>query len=145
MSLKEKMRAQVRAAMKARNVVEREILRVALGEIETAESREGDDLKDAAIEKILRKLVKSNRETLSVIADAEKKATREAETAVLEGLLPKTLTQDEVVAALADVRDAILAAPGDGPATGIAMKHLKSAGANADGKTVSSAVRAMRA
>ena len=45
----------------------------------------------------------------------------------------------------ATVSEAILAAGSDGQATGVAMKHLKSSGAVVDGKTVSTAVRTMRA
>jgi uncharacterized protein YqeY len=78
-------------------------------------------------------------------ADAADKAILEEENVVLETLLPKTLDASEVIAALATVSEAILAAGGDGQATGVAMKHLKSSGAVVDGKTVSTAVRAMRA
>ena len=66
------------------------------------------------------------------------------EITVLESLLPKTLTEDEIVAALDPVAEAIKGAKADGPATGIAMKHLKSSGAAVDGKTVSGAVRRIR-
>jgi hypothetical protein len=43
------------------------------------------------------------------------------------------------------VKDDIVAAGNDGQATGVAMKLLKSKGAAVDGKTVSAAVRKMRA
>jgi hypothetical protein len=143
--LKEEIRARMIAAMKARSTVEKEILRVALGEISTEEARKGSDLDDAAVEKILRKLVKSNRETISATEKADDKATLEQEVVVLETLLPKTLGESEIVAALAEVKDDIVAAGNDGQATGIAMKLLKSKGAAVDGKTVSAAVRKLRA
>lgn len=139
----DEIRERMKAAMKARNVVEKEILRVALGEITTEEARQGS-VDEATVEKILRKLVKSNQETLGSTADDAQRATLEQEIAVLESLLPKTLTVDEIVAALAPVRDAITAAGNDGQATGVAMKHLKSQGAAVDGKSVSAAVKAIR-
>ncbi len=142
--LTDQIRARVKEAMKARNVVEKEILKVALGEIETEQTRRGADMSDADVEKVLRKLVKSNRETHDATSDPDKQAVLREEIAILESLLPKTLGEDEIVAALAGVADAIRSAPGDGPATGVAMKHLKQIGATVDGKTVSAAVRKLR-
>ncbi|MFP6686597.1 MAG: GatB/YqeY domain-containing protein [Polyangiaceae bacterium] len=143
--LAQQIKDRMFAAMKARHTVEKEILRVALGEIQTDEARRGEKLSDEEVVKILRKLVKSNGETIGLTADAADKATLEEENRVLETLLPKTLDESEVVAALATVSEAILAAGSDGQATGVAMKHLKSSGAVVDGKTVSTAVRTMRA
>jgi uncharacterized protein YqeY len=140
----DELRAQLRAAMKARKLVEKEILRVAIGEIETAASRSNKELSDAEAQGILRKLVKSNEETLQVQSDAEQKAILEQEIAVLTALLPQTLSVDQIVTALSEVGEAIRGAKADGPAVGIAMKHLKSSGALVDGKDVSSAVRQMR-
>ena len=47
----------------------------------------------------------------------------EQETAVLAEFLPQIMDAAAVEAALSDVADQIRAAGGDGPATGIAMKH----------------------
>ena len=66
------------------------------------------------------------------------------EIAVLESFLPKTLSVDEIVAALAAVADPIKAAGNDGQATGVAMKHLKSTSALVNGKDVSEAVKKIR-
>ena len=138
------IRARAKEAMKSKDVVAREILRVALGEVQTEEARREGGLDDAAVEKILRKLMKSNAETIAATEDAERRATLERENAVIESLLPKTLTEDEVVAVLAPVADQIKAAQADGPATGVAMKHLKSQDAAVDGRTVAAAVRRLR-
>jgi uncharacterized protein len=141
----DEIRRRMTAAMKARNVVEKEILRVALGEITTEAARHEGGIDDAAVEKILRKLVKSNSDTIAAIDDAERRSTLEQENLVLESLLPKTLGPAEIAAALTAVRPQIEAAGNDGQATGIAMKHLASQGAAVQGKDVSAAVRAMRA
>jgi len=142
--LKDEIRSRMMAAMKAKNVVEKEILRVAMGEITTEEARHGKDMSDADVEKILRKLVKSNGETIKATEDAAARTTLEQEIVVLESLLPKQLGENEIIAALADVADAIKAAGNDGQATGVAMKQLKSTGAQVDGKTVRAAVMKMR-
>jgi len=140
----EQIRARAKEAMKSRDTVAREILRVALGEVQTEEARREQGLDDAAVEKILRKLMKSNTETMQATDDEERRATLERENAVLELLLPKTLSEDEIVAALAPIAEEIKAAKADGPATGMAMKHLKSQDAAVDGKTVAAAVRRLR-
>ena len=143
--LKDDLKAAMLAAMKAGQTVEKGILRVALGEVQTIESRSGEDASDAEVEKILRKLIKSISESHEAATDDAQRATLGEEIAVLERFLPKTLTPDEIVAALAPVADQVRAAGNDGQATGVAMKHLKSSGAVVEGKDVNTAVRQMRA
>jgi uncharacterized protein YqeY len=142
--LSEEIKARRMAAMKARKVVEKEILSVALGEIQTEQARSGEAMGDEGVEKILRKLVKSNRETIALTEDEARRTTLTEEVAVLETLLPQTLDESQIIAALAPVAEAIKAAAADGPATGMAMKHLKTEGAAVDGKTVALAVKKMR-
>lgn len=137
------LKNRMMAALKAGDVVEKEILRVAIGEAETAASRV-ETFDDEATQGILRKLVKSNEETLGLEADAEKKQVLEREIAILKALLPQSLGVDAIIDALAPARDAIRAANNDGQATGIAMKLLKSQGANAGGKDVGEAVKKLR-
>lgn len=142
--LAKQIKEQMFAAMKARNTVEKEILKVVLGEIDTDVARSGQPCSDDKVIAIVRKLVKSNRETLKLTSDESARTTLEQETAVLDKLLPQTLDVDAIVAALADVKDDIVAAGNDGQATGIAMRHLKGAGAAVDGKSVSQAVKKLR-
>jgi uncharacterized protein YqeY len=131
-------------AMKEKRDVEKEILRVAIGEITTDAARvgrRGDDVEAAAI---VRKLQKSVEETLAATPDEAQRVTLREELEVLASLLPKALGATEVAEALAPVADAIRAAGGDGPATGVAMKHLKAQGLTPDGKVVAEAVRTLR-
>ena len=101
----------------------------------------GDDAEASAI---VRRLQKSVEETLATVNDEAQRTTLQQELDVLASLLPKALGLDEVVAALAPVAEAIRAATGDGPATGIAMKHLKGAGVAVDGKLATEAVKRLR-
>ena len=142
--LKDEIQSRIRAAMKGRKTVEREILGVALGEIQTAEARKGE-LTEEETASFVKKLVKSNRETIEAGPDPAQKAILEEEIAILESLLPKAMGPEDIVVALASVSDAIRAASNDGQATGIAMKTLKAQGAPVDGKTVAEAVKRMRA
>jgi uncharacterized protein YqeY len=143
--LLDEIKRQMMAAMKAHDTVRKEILRVALGELSMAAERAGGTLADEPVQGILRKLVKSNQDTLALTADPAQQETLRKEIAVLEELLPKTLDADGIVALLEPVRDAIRAAANDGQATGVAMKHLKTTGAAVQGKDVGDAVRRIRA
>jgi hypothetical protein len=145
MALVDDIKQRMFLAMKAKNEIEKEILRVLLGELQMAEARSGKPTADRDAVAVARKLVKSNEETLNVAEDAAQKATLEAELAVLRSFLPSTLGPDENVEALAPVSDAIRAAGNDGQATGVAMKHLKAAGAPVDGRDVADVVKKLRA
>jgi uncharacterized protein YqeY len=138
------IKARMFKAMKAGNIVEKEILRVAVGEITTDAAREGRKGDDEEAQAILRKLMKSNDESIAASEDSAKKATLEEENRILSEFLPKSLDVDAIVAALAPVADAVKAAGNEGQATGVAMKHLKSSGAVVQGKDVAQAVKRLR-
>lgn len=143
--LVDEIRARMFRAIKAGNAVEKEILRVAMGEITTDAAREGRRGDDEEARAILRKLVKSNEESLAAGPEAERRATLEQENRILSEFLPKSLGVEAIVEALVPVRDAIRAAGNEGQATGIAMKHLKAGGASVNGKDVAEAVKRVRA
>jgi uncharacterized protein YqeY len=143
MALVDQIKARMFQAMKAGNTVEKEILRVAMGEITTDAARDGRKGDDAEAQAILKKLVKSNEESAQASQDEAQKAQLRAEIEILNAFLPKALGVDEIVAALAPVAEAVKTA-GDGPAMGVAMKHLKSLGVEVNGKDVSAAVRKLR-
>lgn len=138
------IKAQAAEAMKKRDGVATAILRLALGEVQTLEARANRVATDDEAAAVVRKLVKSNEETLAVSESADQKKTLEQELAILRALLPATLTPEQIAEKLAPVADALRAAKGDGPATGIAMKHLKSAGVTASGSDVAAAVKLVR-
>lgn len=142
--LVEEIKRRINVAMRSGNTVEKEVLRVALGEIQTAEAR-GTATTDESAAAVVRKLIKSNEETIAATADEAAKGTLTQENAVLASLLPKSLGVPEIVEALALLRDAIRAAANDGQATGVAMKHLKASGAVVSGKDVTEAVKQIRA
>jgi uncharacterized protein YqeY len=144
MALLDQIKAQMFAAMKSGNVTEREILKVAMGEITTDAARPGKKGDDEETLAILKKLVKSNEESIEASQDEAQKAQLRAEIEVLNAYLPKSLGVADIVAALAPVADAVKAAGNDGQATGVAMKHLKTLGAVVNGKDVSAAVRQLR-
>jgi len=127
-------------AMKAGSTVEKEILRTAIGEV----TRSGDDPTDERVTQVLKKLVKSNQETLGASTNPDQQRDLAQEIAVLEAFLPKAPSAAELVALLAPVADAIRAAAGPGPAMGVAMKHLKAQGIAAESKDVQAALGELR-
>ncbi len=140
----DQIKAQMFKAIKAGAHVEKEILRVAMGEITTEAARPGRTGSDEEVQAILRKLVKSNEETLESTTDPEKRAVLSEEISILGTYLPKSLSTEEIVQALAPVLEQIKAAGNDGQATGIAMKLLKSTGAVVNGKDVGTAIKELR-
>jgi uncharacterized protein YqeY len=138
----DQIKARMFQAIKSGATVEKEILRVAMGEITTEAARPGRTGSDEETLGILRKLVKSNEETLASTTDAEKRSVLAQEIEILGSYLPKSLDADQIAAALAPVLEQIKAAGNDGQATGIAMKQLKSLGAV--GKDVATAIKSLR-
>jgi uncharacterized protein YqeY len=127
-------------AMKAGNVIEKEVLRTAIGEV----TRSGDDPTDERVLAVLKKLVKSNQETLEATTSPEQRSELEREIVVIEAFLPKTPGPDQLRELLAPVAAEIRAAAGPGPAMGIAMKFLKAANVAADGRHVQAALAELR-
>ncbi len=144
--LVEEIKKRVALAMKSGDTVTRDVLRLALGEIQTAEARKNAPLSEEDAAAALRKLIKSNEETLGALpAGDDRIAPLKQEVQVLLSLLPAQMNAAEIVAALAGQIDAIKAAGNDGQATGIAMKHLKASGAAVNGAEVTAAVKQIRA
>ncbi|MDP6152217.1 MAG: GatB/YqeY domain-containing protein [Phycisphaeraceae bacterium] len=140
----DELQSRIKQAMRDKDTLTRDVLRVALGDIQTAESRGGDAMTDEKAQGFVRKLVKSNQETIDLAKDpaVTDQLTREIE--VLESLLPQTMSPDQIEAALAPVHNAIAAADNDGQAMGVAMKSLKSTGAVVEGRDVNAVVHRMR-
>lgn len=143
--LTDDIKKQITTAMKSGDAVARDVLRLALSEIQAIEARKNAPPSEDEAMNAVRKLIKSNEETLGLTTDEERASTLKKETEVLTSLLPRQLSVDEIVLALAAQRDAIRAAGNDGQATGIAMKHLKSTGAAVSGNDVGAAVKKLRA
>lgn len=144
MPLVEDLKARIHVAVKEGDTVARDVLRLALGELQTHEARGGGALGEDAAQAVLRKLVKSNEETLTHATDDGAKAALRRENEVLSSLLPAALDVDGIVSALSPEHDAIRGAKADGPAVGLAMKALKAMGKTVVGSDVTAAVAKIR-
>lgn len=143
--LQEKLRADLTAAMKARDEVRSRTIRMAMTAVKNEEvaGKRQRVLSDDEIVRVLMKEAKKRREAAEAFADAGRTAQAEAERAeeaVLEEYLPAQLTDEELTAL---VTDAIAETGAAGPrAMGQVMKAVtpKVAG-RADGKRVSAEVK----
>ncbi len=149
MDLFEKVNADIKSAMLARDKVRLEALRGIKKEFLEAKTAKGADgqLTDDNAMKILAKMAKPRRETAQVHSEQNRPELAEgelAEAAVIEEYLPKPLTPDELEAEL----KAIIAEVGAtsakemGKVMGTASKRLAG---RADGKAISAMVRSLLA
>jgi uncharacterized protein YqeY len=123
MPIVEGLKARMTEAMRGKDDLAKNICRLAYSEMQLASARSGKDVNDEAIA-ILKKLVKSNEETLAVATEAAQRKALAHEIALLTAMLPKMLGVPEILAALGPVTEAIRSAGNDGQAMGVAMKHL---------------------
>jgi uncharacterized protein YqeY len=148
-ALKDRLRSDLTAAMRARDAVRAGTIRMALTAV-TSEEKAGDaarELSDDEVVGVLGKEAKKRRESATAYDDAGRPelADRErAELAVLTEYLPEQLDDDEIAAI---VTEEVAAAGADGatgmPAMGRVMKAVQSRVAGrADGKRVAAEVRA---
>ena len=138
------IKQQVKDAMKAGDTQRRDVLRVVLGDLQLNETRKGGELSLDEVHAGVRKVIKGNRDMIAAVSDPAVQERMNQEIAILEALLPQTLSVEQIVEALGPVEADVRAAGNDGQATGVAMKHLKSQGASVEGKDVATAVRQVR-
>jgi uncharacterized protein YqeY len=143
MSLRDRLEADLKEAMKARDAVRRETIRGARGAIKNKEIELGESLDDEGITRVLRSLLKQRADSIEQYRAAGRQELVEkesAEQAVLEAYLPAAPDEAEVERVVAEVIAEVGAA---GPRDmGKVMKPaLERLGAAADGKAVSQAVK----
>lgn len=105
MSVREKLAADLKTAMKAKDIVARDVLRMVKSNLDEAELKKGAPLDDAEEMEVLLRAVKTRQESAGQyeqggrpeLADKER-----AEIGIIEGFLPKAMNADQA-------RDAIVA------------------------------------
>lgn len=143
MSLKESINEKLRIAMRAGNEDEKRVFRLILAASKLAEVENQASLDDSAFLNIVQKEIKIRREALEGAETAHREdliALNQREIAILEGLLPKQLSDEELTTL---VRETIAELGAVSPAdTGIVMKSLMpKVQGRAAGDKVSQAVR----
>jgi len=145
MDLFDKISADIKAAMLAREKVRLETLRGIKKEFIEAKTAKGADgvLTDDQAMKILAKMVKQRKETAAIYEQQNRLDLRDnelAEAAVIEEYLPKPLTEEELTAELSRIIAEVGATSAKemGKVMGVASKALAG---RADGRAISAKVK----
>ena len=143
--MEKRIQTDMVAAMKAKETVKLASLRAIKAAILLAKTAEGStgEVDDAAVVKIIQKLVKQRKESAQQYNDAGRPELAEnelAEAAAMEIYLPKQLTEAEVEAELVKIIAEVGASkPSDmGKVMGVATKRLAGL---AEGRTISTLVK----
>ena len=147
MNLRERLEADMKQALKARDRLRLETVRGARGAIRNREIERGEDLDEAGIAAVLRSLVKQRLDSIEQYraGGREELAEKEAaEKAVLEAYLPDAPDEAAVERVVREVI-AEVAASGPGELGKVMKPALERLGPAADGKLVSQVARRLLA
>lgn len=138
MSLKEQISNDIKTAMKEKEVVKRDALRLLTSAMKQIEVDERKELNDDDIIKIIQKQVKQRNDSMAQYKEAGRDdlyAVEAAEAAIFETYLPKQLNDEELEAAIRTIITEVGAASikDIGRIMGAASKSI---GALADGKRI---------
>ncbi|MFC4218581.1 GatB/YqeY domain-containing protein [Flagellimonas marina] len=145
MDLQEKVMAEMKAAMKAKDTVALESLRAIKSAILLAKTEKvGTKLSEEDEIKLVQKLVKQRKDSAAIYQQQGREDLAEpelAQVAVIEKFLPEQLTEEEIEKVVVQTIDSIGASGMQdmGKVMGIVSKELAG---QADGKTISSIVKA---
>jgi uncharacterized protein YqeY len=149
MSLEQKVMADMKDAMKAKDEAALRGLRAIKAGIILAKTAEGagGELKEADEVKLLQKLVKSRKDSLEIFQQQKREdlaKKEQEEIAIIEKFLPKQLSEAELKEKLtAIMAETGASSPADmGKVMGVASKQLAGL---ADGKAISAAVKELLA
>lgn len=144
MNLKDKIVADLTAAMKAKDASRLSVLRMVKANLMNRQIEKGTDLTDEEITKALQSLVKQRKDSIGQYENAKRDdlaAKEKSELEILEQYLPQGATGEEIEQAVAAaVRETGASSPKDmGAVMKATMANL--AGKTADGNLVSETVK----
>ena len=145
MDLKEKLRTDMTAAMRAGDAQRRDVLRMGMAAVKQTEVDTRAALDDAGVQDVLRKQIKLRQESIADYTKAGRPGEVEremAEIAVIEGYLPQMLAREEIeqLARAAIAETGVTDSKGMGQVMSRLMPHVKG---RADGRLVNEVVRGL--
>ena len=147
MNLETKIMAEMKEAMKAKNEAALRTLRAIKAEIIKAKTEPGagGEIDETTEQKFLQKMVKQRKDSLEIFeqqgrADLAVKEKEELE--IIQGYLPKQMTQEEIIAEVKKIiaTTGASSAADMGKVMGVATKQLAG---KADGKIISGIVKSL--
>ena len=145
MTLKDTLRSDVAAAMRAGEIQRRDVLRMVIAAIKQVEVDSRQELDDAGVQDVLRKQIKQRQESIADFTKAgraEDVEREEAEIAIIQAYLPQMMSREEIER----LARAVVAELGavDAKATGQVMARLMpQVKGKADGRLVNDVVRGL--
>lgn len=141
-TLSDRLQADLTRAMRERDELRLEALRMAVSAVYNAEKAAGRRLSDEELLPVLRREIKARRESVEVFSEAGRGDAAEREQAkldVISAYMPEQLAEDEIERLTREAIDETgVTSPRDmGRVMGVLMPRL---GGRADGKLVSAAV-----
>ncbi len=132
--MEQKIKTLIKTAMQQHDETAKNILRLSLAEIQ----REQNNAKNASLEltedqkvAVLKRLLKSNRITMEAIKENDPDnatlSTLEKETEIIESLLPKSITQEQLAEFIKANNIDLTSFKSDGQAIGAIIKEAKKA------------------
>jgi len=145
MDLKEQLRTDMTAAMRAGDAQRRDVLRMVMAAVKQTEVDTRVNLDDAGVQDVLRKQIKLRQESIADFTRAGRQSEVEremAEITVIERYLPQMLSREEIEQlARAAIAEAGVSDPkGIGQVMSRLMPHVKG---RADGRLVNEVVRGL--
>ena len=145
MSLKERIKNDIKEAMRAKDTAKRDTLRNLQQAIKQIEVDERKELSDAEVEAILMKYLKQREDAKAQFAEAGRDdlvAKEEAEIAVVKAYLPEPLSEEELTAILKEIvaETGAQSMKDMGKVMGAAKAKV---GSRADGGTISKIVKGL--
>ena len=142
MTVQERLTDDLKTAMKGRDELTRDVVRLVISAIKNGEIEKRGALDEAGVTDVLSRMVRQYRESITAYRDGgrdEAAAKEEAELAVVMRYLPEQLGADEILAlAVAAAAEVGASGPSDrGKVMGKLMPQLRG---RADGAVVSTAV-----
>ncbi len=145
MTLKERIKNDIKEAMRAKDTAKRDTLRNLQQAIKQIEVDERKELSDAEVEAVLMKYLKQREDAKAQFAEAGRDdlvAKEEAEIAVVKAYLPEPLSEEELTAILKEIvaETGAQSMKDMGKVMGAAKAKI---GSRADGGTISKIVKGL--
>lgn len=142
----EDLKSRIVKAMKNGSEVEKNLLRVVVGDVEMASVRQNKPITDEMTYGVVKKVLASLRETLSLAKEknVQPPVAIEQEIVLLQELLPQTWSRQQIKDFLVEHFDKIRLAGNAGQAMGVAMKVIKSAKGAVEADDVKAIVEELR-
>ena len=97
--MKDKLKQDLKEAMKSKNKIKRDTIRLLMAAIKKEEIAQQRSLSDADINRLLQKEAKQRRDSIKAFEEAgraELAADERAELAIIETYLPRQMSEDEI-------------------------------------------------